>query len=323
MTQKFTQFDILRDFQELCPRPIIYVDRDMIDIYKAQNPGWDDISAMDDIVHQQAEAKGLLIEDVALNEMFRCLSHACRVGGGSHFRFASPYDIFENDTYSFVLVDKGKKGYASSILDPEDVAYFVNRADSKADIKNDVQAIACHLSTDFTARSFFPDLKETDFLHFIVAHELSHAIDPMFIAQAHDACRLTDDEKNANHLLHRAEFFADMLATLYLKSKGVDISLEVSQMRSLKAGMVKDKSYSSGQGYYPYVNGHIYGVLKKEKPQIEGAPLAALVNVALTYTAQYAHNFDRFVALNGALGAQSDVKTRLMPFARTRGLVHA
>ena len=159
---------------------------------------------------------------------------------------------------------------------------------------------------DFNASVLFPGLDKNDLYGFVVAHELSHCVDSIYLPQARqfdevDFSQDPDSQRQFTYARYKSEFFADSLATLYMKSRGVDMALPISQMRYfciLERMMTRRDKGDSSPRTSIYLNNHMHAAFRQEDYDVKDVPLKELINIATAFTEKYAHNFDRFEAIN-------------------------
>ena len=130
-------------------------------------------------------------------------------------------------------------------------------------------------------------------------------------------------------MMNKSEFFADMLAVLYMKKQGIDVALEVSQMRAMQIPVYRYASHYDASPF-SYINHTIHAVIRKENPDVENMDMAQLIGCAVKFTKKYGHRLDRFKAINqqfmsrydndfnkaGGIHDVYDVQRALRPFVK-------
>lgn len=134
---------------------------------------------------------------------------------------------------------------------------------------------------------------EENWADFALYHELFHAIDPN-LPEFPNASDLSIEA------LHKAEFFADFAACLYMASKGVDMFLDAAKMRALSLQTPEHKGVKENFNETMFIHGnhHIYTIFKKEKIDPIGMSIQDIVTLTTKLTEEYAFNATELEGLN-------------------------
>lgn len=317
-----TREQVIADFRSVCPRPLYVLDEPM--------KGVDGVVGELKSIQEQ-KMRTICQEDFSAFDT-----------GAVDYIVQMVWDSFENHTkkntsyhchVSLDNVTTGLKKEISLVVMPtDDDLSFLNfyGVQHIEKIMAGRETFANLDESDKKKIEFSRTMSVSDYNCFLLAHELAHAVDPLFRV-ALDEYR-ADPETDVivgSHALNKAEFFADILAVMYMQKHGVDVALAVSQARAMQLPVFKYSGFYN-ENLYPYINHHIYGVLRKEKPDIENMDMMDLIDCAVDLTDKYAPSMQRLVDINkqfsrqrnekkpspSALRNVSDVQHVLRPFVK-------